>query len=287
MTTEIPLYIPQHCMTLDRLGDSQIRSVFQGPAFSGKTTAALTFPNPVALSYDRKVTAHQHRKDVIVVPFFDPEFVDKIHPRSGTKNPPNRKDALITWLNTEGMKLSKEQTLIADNCSEIEKAYHTWFDVNKHLAVTKSGEKNEFIEWRLKNDYFDELHTLFKALKCNVIFIAHEAPDRDKKGELNGKFRPILTGQSGDKLGSNFTDYFRAFVITKPSTPEQMKKVKEWAKIDDSTLQEWVASTPPIHQSIYLWQTCEDEQCDCGTSSLRNCPKYILANYSSFKKYQQ
>lgn len=286
MNDTIPLYTPKGCSTLDKLGDSQIRAAIQGPAFSGKTTAALTFPNPVALSFDRKVTAHKHRTDVIIVPFFDNDFVDSVVKRAGVINPPNRKDALIHWLETEGLGLTKDQTLIVDNCSEIEKAYHVWFDVNKHLAITKGGEKNEFIEWRLKNDYFDELHTCFKALKCNVIFIAHEAPDRDKKGELNGKFRPILTGQSGDKLGSNFTDYFRAIAITKPVTPDQQKKVKDWAGIDDATLKEWIASVPALHQTIYLWQTQEDEQCDCGTSSLRNCPKYILADYKSFNKYR-
>lgn len=46
------LYIPPGCTTLDKIEDSQIRVGIQGPPFSGKTTAALTFPNPVAASFE-------------------------------------------------------------------------------------------------------------------------------------------------------------------------------------------------------------------------------------------
>ena len=293
MTTEIQtlpapkIYTPPWCGSLAELPDGQIRCGIQGPPFEGKTTAALTFPNPIILSFDRKVTAHNHRTDVILVPFHDVGFVDKIVKRDGILAPPNRKEALIKWLNTEGIKLTTDQTLILDGSTGIEESYHLWFKQNESaLAVGRDGSINSFAEWKYKNNYFEELHSCLKSVPCNVIYITHEAPDRDKKGELNGKIRPLLTGQSGDKLAGNFTDFFRAIAISKPATPEQRKKVMDWGKIDEGTLNEWIASTPSDHSTVYLWQTQSDELCDCGTSSMRGCPKYVIASYKTFSKYR-
>lgn len=286
MNTE-QIYKPLGCRPLSEIPEGQIRVCIQGAPFSGKTTAALTFPNPAILSLDRKTNAHCDRADVIDIPFYDPAFVDSVFKRPGLQCSPNRKDALIKWLETEGLKLTAVQTLILDGSTGIEEAYHTWFEeVGKATAITGQGKINDFIEWRLKNSYFGDLHTALKALKCHVIYICHETPDRDSKGELNGKIRPLLSGQSGDKLGGNMTDMFRAITVTKPQTEEQIKKLKEWARIDDTTVKEWIASTPSNHQTIYLWQTQNDELCDCGTSSLFNAPKYIIADYKSFSKYR-
>lgn len=281
------IYIPNGCKTLADLAQGQIRLGLQGEPFSGKTTASLTFPNPAILSFDRKTSAHQHRSDVIDIPFYNPFFVDSIVKRAGVQCQPNRKDALLKWLSTEGLKLKSNQTLILDGSTGVEEAYHQWFSENSHLAVTKQGDKNDFIEWRMKNDFFGDLHTALKSLYCNVIYICHECPDRDKKGELNGKIRPLLTGQSGDKLAGNMTDHFRSIAIGKPTNDQQRLKIKEWGQIDDATLKEWIDSTPPTHQTVYLWQTTSDELCECGTSSLYLCPKYVVANYSSFSKYRK
>lgn len=283
MTT--PLYVPKGASLIKDLPPSQIRVVIQGPPFSGKTTAALTFPNPVVLSFDRKVSAHKHRDDVVVVPFYSPEFVDSLVKRPSPITPTNRKEALIKWLESEGLNITPEQTLIIDNCSEVEKSFHVWFDNNKHLAITKDGDFNQYKEWDLKIDYFDSLHTALKACHCHVVFIAHETPQRNKKGELTGKNKPLLSGQSGDKLGGNFTDYFRATTITKPTTEDQFKKTVEWARTDLSTVKDWCSKVGQ-HDTIYLWQTCADEECDCGTSSMRGCPKYVYASYESFLKYK-
>lgn len=279
------IYTPQGCKTLDQLGESQIRLGIQGPAFSGKTTSSLTFPHPLVGSFDRKVNAHTHRSDVINVPFYDGEFCDKIIKRNGLQTPPNRRDAFLKWLGTEALKLSPEQSLIVDNSTGVEEAFHTQYQLAP--VISKQGEVDSFAEWRHKIDFFGDLHTAFKALKCNVIYITHEAPDRDKKGELNGKIRPLLTGQAGDKLQGNFTDWFASITIAKPSTEDQKKKLKDWAKIDDATLQEWIDSVPQGHQTIYLWQTTSDELRQCGTTTLHNCPKFVLATYSTFNKYRK
>lgn len=281
------IYKPPGCETLDKLPDGQIRFGIQGPPFSGKTTAALTFPNPIILSFDRKTNAHIARADVINVPFYDPLYVDTIVKRDGIQCPCNRKDALLVWLDKHGSKLSNLQTLIIDGNTGIDEAYQDWWKQNPQLGYTQGGQVNKFKEFTLKNEFFADIHVALKALKCHVVYICHETPERDKSGELTGKVRPLLSGQAGDKLASNMTDFLRAIVVSKPKNDEQVKKCKEWAGIDDATLKEWIASTPPHCQSIYLWQTQEDEIFDGGTSSMFAAPKFILANYNSFAKYKR
>lgn len=286
ITQDEQIYRPPGCPRLSDIPPEQIRVGIQGPPFEGKTTASLTFPNPIILSIDRKVSAHTHRDDVILIPFHDVKFVNSVVPKDGMNAPVNRKEALIKWLSTEGTRLSRQQTLILDGSTGIEEEYHIWYKFHEQeLALSKTGQIDSFVEWNLKKKYFEELHLCLKSVPANVVYICHETADRDKKGELNGKVRPLLTGQSGDKLGGNLTDLFRAMAVSKPRDKEQGDKLMKWAGIDATTLAEWVASTPPVCQTIYLWQTQADELCDCGTSSMLNAPKYVLAHYNSFLKY--
>ena len=90
------LYIPPHSIPLDKqTTELQIRLLLQAPPFSGKTYAAMSFPNPVVLDFDQKLGAHSGRPDVLQVPFWSGEFCDKIVKRDGLKAPPNKKDALL------------------------------------------------------------------------------------------------------------------------------------------------------------------------------------------------
>lgn len=282
------IYIPPNCKPLSEIGDSQIRIGIQGPPFGGKTTASLTFPNPIVLSFDRKVSAHTHRKDVIIVPFHDVAFVERYAKRAGLQAPVNRKDALPIWLNTEGVKLKSNQTLIVDGSTGIEENFHIWYNFHEDdLATTKSGNIDGLVRWDMAKSYFEEIHTCLKSVPANVIYICHEVDAVDKEGKPNGKVRPLLSGQPGRKLGGNLTDLFRAITIPKPLDDTQRDKLKKWAKIDNIVLEEWIKSTPDDHQTIYLWQTCADDVCECGTSSLTGVPKYVIASYKTFEKYRK
>ena len=280
------IYIPPGCKTVKELGDSQIRLGLQGFPFTGKTYASLTFPNPIILSLDRKVSAHNAA--ALVVPMHDASFIDSIVKRPGTQCPPQTKEAITTWLSKEGVKLHRDQTLIIDGSTAVEESYHTWFRYNEDtLALSKKGEYNKFIQWTLKKDYFGELFALFKMVPCNVIYIVHESEKSDKDGMSTGKIRPLMTGQVGDKMAGNFTDWFRCIVVNKPNTPEEIAKLKASHDVDDATLKEWIASSDPSYKSIHLWQTQGDATCDCGSSSMQKLPKYILATYESFHKYKR
>lgn len=286
MSNEKIIYRPTGCLALSELPhEPQIRVGLQSPPFGGKTTAALTFPNPVVLSFDQKLGAHHHRSDVIEVPFWDGFFVDKIVKRDGLQSPPNRKDALLKWLGTEAIKLTRDQTLVIDGSTGIQTSFHVQYNLNP--VITKSGEIDGFAEWKFKAQYFGELVSMIKALKCHVVYICHESPDRDKKGELTGGVRPLLTGQFGDELASHFTDFFRSITVPKPSAEKYEDFKKKIAGGSDSFAKELIASTPEDHETIYLWRTQSDQYVKCGTSSMFNAPKFIIANYSSFARYRK
>lgn len=277
------IYLPPNTKSLATMSEAQIRLGLQGPFKSGKTWAALSFPNPIVVNFDRGLGAHTGRSDVYEVPFYNPQFVDGIVKRSGTQAPPNRKDALLKWLATEGMKLQVNQTLVVDGQTGIQNAFEAEYNVAP--IMTKSGNIDDFAIWRMKVEYFGELCEMLKALHCNVVYLCHETPDRDTKGNLNGGVRPLLTGQFADQLGSHFTDFFRQITFAKPRTSEQTAKLKDTLRIDDAILKEWMANSS--NETLYVWQTTSDEIAKCGTSSMVNAPKYIVANYISFNKYKR
>lgn len=280
MSTEI--YKPAGAVSLDMLKDKpQIRLGIQGYGGTGKTWAALTFPNPIVLNLDRGLGAHQGRGDVIEIPFYKKEF-------AGVGN--ELKDKLLIWLEKEGKKLTQAQTLVFDGCTSLQNAYHRWFADNQMSFLTKSGKVDDFAEYQVKKKYFAEIFELFKVLHCNVIFIAHEAAQRDKSttpgqpGEYTGKIRPLLSGQFNDELLNHMTDWFRQHAGDKPDLTQEIKPATLQAfGMTSSEFKEMCNSFP--RNTIYYWQTDSDSTFDGKCSSLVNFPKYLKADYSSFIKH--
>lgn len=278
------LYIPKGCQTLDKADFSfQIRLGIQGYPNTSKTWAALTFPNPIVINLDRKLGAHQGRTDVIEIPMWYPPFVDDIIKRDGILAPPNRKDAVLKWLGTEGMKLSKEQTLVVDGSTQLQNAFKAQYDLNPEIEA-KSGKINKYGQFTQKITYFTDVFETLKMLKCNVIYICHETIARDDEGEATTGVRPLLSGQMGDQMAGHFSDWFRAITIAKPMNDERKAKMKTAFNLTEEKVKEWCDSTN--NETIYLWQTQSDEIVKCGTSLL-NAPKLILANYKEYAKYQR
>lgn len=281
---ETTIYKPTGCVSLaETLTDPQIRLGIQGSPGSGKTWEALTFPNPIVANFDRGLIAHQGRSDVIEVPFWNGTFCDSIHKRDGIMAPPNRKDAWLVWLAKEASKLVREQTLVVDSNRQIQNAYHTQYKLNP--VISNKGKDNKFAEWTQKIDYFAELGTMYKSLKCDVVYICHETEDVDADtGAPNGSVKPMLSGESGRSIASDFTDWFRALAIAKPVSDDAKKRAKDKYHLSDETLKEWINSTS--NETIYIWQTQFDEVCKCKTS-LVGAPKYVIAHYSTFAKYKR
>lgn len=290
LTTTTPnIYIPQGTLSLtDPEYKSQLRIAIQGSPKSGKSNEAATFPNPIFISYDRGLISMVGRP-VHEVPFYDDAFVHKINGERGTNNPfVNRKEALTKWLEIEGRKLTREQTLIFDANTGIQAAYHQWWDYVKLESdnLTSEGNVNFRREWKLKLDYYEHLGVLMKELKCQVIWIFHESPDRNKDGSLNGEVSPLISGQMQDTIQAHFTDWFRSHVWPKSTTEEEFEKAAARFKVSVGVVKEWNLTTPKEHGSFYLWQTQPDNLAKCGTSML-NAPKYVPANYTTFNKYKR
>jgi hypothetical protein len=276
------LYIPPKCFSLDTLKQAQIRLFLQGDGGTGKTWSALTFPNPIILSTDRGAGAHTGRKDVHEAPLYDSSFVRSICPDSG--GIVNTKEAALKWIKVEGAKLTAEQTLVIDNLTGLATAFHLYED--KHPTMSsRTGKKDEFAQWSNKVDYFGEICHIIKSLKCHVVFIGHETPDRGKDGELNNKTRALLTGQFADQLKSHFTDYVRQLTCDKPKdvTKLEAKSLSLWGMNSVDEFKAMCDTYP--RNTIYYWQMESDDYCNCKVSSLVNFPRFIPASYNSFIKF--
>lgn len=277
----LQMYIPENCLTLDKVSDPQIRLGIQGFPGSGKTWSALTFPNPIVFNLDKGLGAHFGREDVTEIPIYEDEYCKKIYP--SYKGIADKKSVIEIWFNTIGPKLEEDQTLVFDGGTGLQRIYHKWYEANP--TITKQGKVDDYGEWKLKINFFGSILEQAKTLKCNFVYICHEAEKKDKDGQYSGKIRPLLTGQFCDEIVSHYTDWFRMHAIKKPVDMLQVK---------DETLKNFgcknISAFKAIcdtfkNDTVYFWQTESDELVDCKASSLVDFPRYIPANYESFKKY--
>ena len=276
------IYLPPGSVSLSSVTERpQIRLGLQGYPKTGKTWAALTFPNPIVLNLDRGLGAHVGKANVHEIPMYAPAFVDSVVKRNGAVCPPNRKDAVTKWLSTEALRLKRGQTLVIDGSTSLELAHDTQFKLDDR--PNSNGVYDQWGVYKSKNVYFAEITTYLKSLECDVVYICHETPDRNKNGDLNGLVRPLLAGQAGDKLAGEFTDWFRTNTIGKPKTPEEVEKFKKFFGLTAEGFKEWMDKSTT--DTVYYWQTSGDDIAKCGSSSLVNAPKYVLADYTTFSKY--
>jgi len=169
----------------------------QGEPNTGKTTAAISWPNPIVLDYDKKCPPGVH-----TIPFWDASW---IHSYMKTKAPlfANRKQALIQWLREAGPSLPADATLILDSYTSVEHSYQEYVNVNRHLFMTKgdSPEYNQRAMFMDKLNFNIELFALLKSTPCPVIITFHEQVARNEKGQLTGKYRTVVSsGQFKDVL---------------------------------------------------------------------------------------
>ena len=265
MTTTIP-YIPPLAISLKNLEFPQIRLGLQGASGTGKTWAALTFPNPLVLDFDNGLTAHKG-KDIFKIPFHDPRFITEIMKMSLKKpyDPPNRRDALKKWLREEGPKLQSNQTLILDSWSTMQDGFDQQTELEP--SYTKLGAIDDFAFWELKIEYSRDITEMLMGLNCHVVVTFHEISQRDiKTGQLLEKIQPLMQGKFLSKLKIPFTDFFRQHAIGKLGVDKQPM----------------IINGRKLEQDIeYFWQIKGDNTIDCKTRMTR---KEILipAHFNSF-----
>lgn len=289
MTTTTPeIYIPKNASSLaDESLQQQIRIGIQGFGGTGKNWSVLGtpdgkqkgFPNCIILNMDRGCASHATCKDIYQVPFY------KVYPKRE-----NHKDDVIEWLNKEAIHLTQNQTLVWDSLSDLDKIYHMWWkEYGVRTAVTAGGKTNEFAEWKVKTEWFNEIHYILKNLRCNVVMLAHEAERPDKPttvgqpGLYTGKIRPILAGQFGDTIVKEYTDWFRQHSGSKTLEPKP-ETLTAWGMNPAS----WKEMQNKFEgNTLYFWQTKSDDLFNAKASSLINPPTYMPATYETFLKYMR
>lgn len=271
------MYIPDKAKTLDTKTDLQLRIALQGYGGTGKTTSALTFPNPVVLDIDNSADKHNTQavgidtKNVHVLPFYDQSFLDEIKPRG------NLRDVFRTWIEKHASLFAPEQTLVLDSWTFLQDAFDKQTDLEP--VYTKKGEIDEFAFWARKQDYARDILNALQRVKCNVIVIFHETVERDNNGRLTGKVTPLMQGRFADKLLNYFTYWFRQIAMEK-SIEEKLAKdmqitVEALKRICDFS----------TNNSMYTWQT--------QTTTIANCKskipfqRFVPAHYKIFQEPEQ
>ena len=160
----------------------------QGEPNTGKTAAAISWPNPLLLDFDKKCPP-----GVQTIPFWDASW---IHPYMRTKPPlfANRKQALINWLRDAGPSLPPDITLILDSYTAVEHSYQEFVNQSRAQFTTTTGEFNQRAMYLDMLNFNIELFALLKSTPCPVIITFHEQAARNEKGQPTGKFRTVVRG---------------------------------------------------------------------------------------------
>lgn len=217
---------------------------------SGKTTAALTFPNPIVIDLDHKL-----KPGVPCIPFYSDEWIitNKLAVKPVPPKHLNRATLLLTWLQNELPKFAPEQTVILDSWTMANRYWD--LQIEENPIFSNAGNRDGMKEFRAFHTWGQLVINALCAAKCTVVVTFHLNRDRDEKGNLNGKYRPVAAGQFGETILGNFTHALMALCRS---------------KADGST--------------EYLWQIKGDNAFDSqGTynESLLIDRRYVPAHYNS------
>lgn len=160
----------------------------QGEPNTGKTTAAISWPNPLVLDLEKKLLL-----GIPCVELWDETTLREI---SGIKPPlpVSQKDVIITWLRAAGPKLPPETTLIVDSYTAVDNAWMLFVKANPQIFWNKDKEFNGREMFKQKLDFNLELFALLKSLPCTCVITFHETAERNEKGGLTGKYRTLVNG---------------------------------------------------------------------------------------------
>lgn len=235
--------------------------VMLGPPFSGKTTACLTFPNPRFLNLDNKLPAGTQ-----CVPFHDPKFCDSLVPRTSPAQPPNRKDAILSWLLRNVHRLSADTTLILDSFSGLSDAFHLQAETVEDVGTSKAGNRALLKVFGAKLSYLDAVFALLKLSPARIVVTVHTMPEYNEKGEPTGAVKPFCTGSFSDKICSYATDVLRSYIDIDPNTGRP--------RVDPTTGE----------ITGYRWRLKPDRICPLVGTLIPNPPDSIRARWSDLEQ---
>ena len=258
-----------------RYGDtypaSPTRLLLIGLPGTGKTFSAMTFPNPVVCDLDNKLSGyrkHKPEEKFLAIPFWNVDFVVKECKMSnagpGKTNlaslPPNTRDAFKYWLIEEGVKLTKDYTLIVDSWTSLQTAFDLQSKAPHEIVYGKTGQEDGFAFWGRKKQYSKEIVSALKTLSCNVVVICHETYERNEEGRIVG-LKALQDGSYADELPSQFTDVYRQMVLTKEEAAKRGLKQEE--------------------EHGYYWCTDKNDKFTFACKSNPKLAGFVKANYQS------
>lgn len=186
-----------------------------GLPFSGKTTSALTFPNPIILDGEGKIP-----KGSPILPFLDDAYVDTIKPRTNKNAPPNRRDNLLHFASATLPTFPVDSTFILDSLSAVDGWYHRQTE-----DVDGVTDLRQIYGRKLK--YFNTLFELLRLAKCSVVVTAHMQPLIGENEKPTGGYKAFIGGSFAEKLPSFATMVLRNYVdATKPPGEQYRWKIK-------------------------------------------------------------
>jgi AAA domain len=248
----------------------------QGAPGSGKTTSALTFPNPLVIDFDHKLPP-----DVPCIPMWNHEFIKtelKVVPRGKRQNV---RDAVKYFLKDHGPKFEEDQSLILDSWTFFQNSLLAQVTEEYEMDVKAGNIKpNKFQIWSDYQNANREICELLKGLRCNVIVLFHEQIERDEQGDPTGKIMPLQSGAFKDQLQGHFTDFFR--MLKAPKMLDATGKpvvINGQVQFDEK------------ENNGFYWQVQGDGMVNCNTSpvigrKVREAKKkYIPATYTELMKY--
>lgn len=246
-----------------------------GEPGSGKTTSALTFPNPIFGNIENKLPP-----GVTQIPMWSADWCENVMkiPRRykvGANSRPNKRDAIKKWLAENFQHFAPEQTFILDNWTFLQLAFDEETNLeDDNLPVNpKTGNRDGFWFWKQKLRWSSEVIGYLKSMPCRVVVTFHETRERDDDGNLTSKIRPCQDGSFKDQLLGHFTDVWRQLkdpVVTERDDKGNMKSKKIMPG--------------------FWWQLIGDEVVNCNTNpglgqKLRaKGIKYVPADYSEIVK---
>jgi hypothetical protein len=238
-------YIPKGLVTS---GIPNERIAIIGPPGSGKTTSLLTFPDLVVFDLDRKLPT-----GVANIPAWNPDWADEVIGGKGrrTFNIANIRDASLMWIRDNITKFEPEQTFAIDSWTFL----MDFFAIQTYAEDEAAKESNGFFFWGQKLKYATKLMSYLKSAKCRVVVTMHETIDRDEKGNLNGKIRPLMNGGYQDQLLGGFTHVWRMRGNVVPKAANGTVKRKADGTVDKSTL-------------AYFWQVAGDSIVDINNGEV-------------------
>jgi len=272
------LFIPPGSITSTSI-DTRIAII--GAPGSGKTTSCLTFPNRIWADFDHKLPANETS-----MPFWNSDFCDKLATRT-FKTIVNRRDAFKFWLRDNHAEFHEDQTFILDSWTLLMNAFEVQTSAEDEL-LDQNDKSNKYYLHKQRLLYCRQIFECLKAMRCIVVVTFHEAADRDKDGELNGKVRPLMDGQFKDQIFGQFTDVWRQranIYETDPRTGIVIRDKENGNKpklklVEHNNNQDW----------RWFWQLLGDAEFDTNCNpdlgeKVRKHKKYLVpADYNEIKR---